>query len=139
MLGVCRELGIGFVGYSPLGRGFLAGAITAEPPVGDMRRGMPRFSGDNLRRNLALLAEFQRVAAAEGCTPAKLALAWLLSRGQDVVPIVSSSRRERLEENAAAAGLRPSAAALAEVEALFAPDNVAGARYGAMAASVVGL
>ena len=104
-----------------------------------MRRGMPRFSGDNLRHNLALLAEFRRIAAAEGCTPAQLALAWLLARGQDVVPIVSSSRRERLEENAAAAALRPSAATLAEVEQLFGPDNVAGARYGAMAASVVGL
>jgi aryl-alcohol dehydrogenase-like predicted oxidoreductase len=139
VLGVCRELGIGFVGYSPLGRGFLAGAVTSEPPPGDMRRGMPRFTGDNLRHNLALLAEFQRIAATEGCTPAQLALAWLLSRGQDVVPIVSSSRRERLEENAGAVDLTPSAAALAAVEQLFAGDNVAGARYGAMAASVVGL
>jgi aryl-alcohol dehydrogenase-like predicted oxidoreductase len=139
VLGVCRELGIGFVGYSPLGRGFLAGAVTAEPPVGDMRHGMPRFSGDNLRHNLALLAEFQRIAAAQGCTPAQLALAWLLSRGQDVVPIVSSSRRERLEENAAAAALRPAAETLAAIEQLFAPEHVAGPRYGAMAASVVGL
>jgi aryl-alcohol dehydrogenase-like predicted oxidoreductase len=139
VLGVCRELGIGFVGYSPLGRGFLAGAITTEPPAGDMRRGMPRFSGDNLRHNLALLAEFQRIAAAQGCTPAQLALAWLLARGQDVVPIVSSSRPDRLEENAAAAQLAPSAATLATVARLFAPENVAGARYGAMAASVVGL
>ncbi len=139
VLGVCRELGIGFVGYSPLGRGFLAGAVTAEPPVGDMRRGMPRFSGDNLRRNLALFAEFQRIAAAEGCTPAQLALAWVLSRGQDVVPIVSSSKRERLEENAAAVALTVSAPTLAEVETLFAPDNVAGPRYGVAAASVVGL
>jgi aryl-alcohol dehydrogenase-like predicted oxidoreductase len=139
VLGVCRELGIGFVGYSPLGRGFLAGGITAEPPAGDMRRGMPRFSGDNLRHNLALLAEFQRITAAEGCTPAQLALAWLLSRGQDVVPIVSSSRRERLEENAGAAALCPSAATLEVVARLFAPDNVAGPRYGAVAASVVGL
>ena len=139
VLGVCRELGIGFVGYSPLGRGFLAGGITSEPPAGDVRHGMPRFSGDNLRHNLALLAEFRRIAAAEGCTPAQLALAWVLARGQDVVPIVSSSKRERLEENAAAAGLLPSAATLAEVERLFGPDNVAGARYGAKAASVVGL
>jgi aryl-alcohol dehydrogenase-like predicted oxidoreductase len=139
VLGVCRELGIGFVGYSPLGRGFLAGGITSEPPAGDVRHGMPRFSGDNLRHNLALLAEFRRIAAAEGCTPAQLALAWVLARGQDVVPIVSSSKRERLEENAAAAALRPPGATLAEVERLFGPDNVAGARYGAMAASVVGL
>ena len=127
VLGPCRDLGIGFVGYSPLGRGFLAGGITAEPPVGDMRHGMPRFSGENLRRNLALLAEFQSIATAEGCTPAQLALAWLLAREPPVVPIVSSSKRARLEENAAAAGR------------LFTPDNVAGARYGAMAASVVGL
>jgi aryl-alcohol dehydrogenase-like predicted oxidoreductase len=139
VLPVCRELGIGFVGYSPLGRGFLAGAIVEEPPPGDMRRGMPRFSGDNLRHNLALLAEFRRIAAAEACTPAQLALAWLLSRGPDVVPIVSSSRQERLAENAAAAGLTPSAATLAAVEELFAPDKVAGQRYGALAASVVGL
>jgi aryl-alcohol dehydrogenase-like predicted oxidoreductase len=139
VLGVCRELGIGFVGYSPLGRGFLAGGITAEPPTGDMRRGMPRFSGDNLRHNLALLAEFQRITAAEGCTPAQLALAWLLSRGQDVVPIVGNSRRERLEENAGAATLSPSAATLEVAARLFAPDNVAGPRYGSVAASVVGL
>jgi aryl-alcohol dehydrogenase-like predicted oxidoreductase len=139
VLGVCRELGIGFVGYSPLGRGFLAGAITAEPPPGDIRRGMPRFSGDNLRHNLALLAEFQRIATARGCTPAQLALAWVLARGSDVVPIVSSSRRERLEENAGAAALSPSVATLEVVARLFAPDNVAGQRYGAMAASAVGL
>jgi aryl-alcohol dehydrogenase-like predicted oxidoreductase len=139
VLSVCRELGIGFVGYSPLGRGFLAGAVTAEPPPGDVRHGMPRFSGDNLLHNLALLAEFQRIAAAEGCTPAQLALAWVLARGADVVPIVSSSRCERLEENAAAAGLMPSAATLAAVERLFLEENVAGPRYGAMAASVVGL
>ncbi len=139
VLDVCRELGIGFVGYSPLGRGFLAGAITAAPPPGDVHHGMPRFSGDNLRHNLALLADFRRIAATEGCTPAQLALAWLLARDPPVVPIVSSSRRERLEENAAAAGLTPSVATLAAIERLFAPDNVAGPRYGAMAASVVGL
>ena len=79
VLGLCRDLGIGFVAYSPLGRGFLAGAISAAPPQGDMRHGMPRFSGDNLRHNLALLAEYRRIAAAAGCTPAQLALAWLLS------------------------------------------------------------
>lgn len=139
VLPVCRECGIGFVGYSPLGRGFLAGGITGEPPAGDMRHGMPRFSGENLRRNLALLAEFQRLATAEGCTPAQLALAWVLSRGPDVVPIVSSSRLTRLEENAAAAALHPSPAALAAAERLFSVENVAGARYGARAAAVVGL
>lgn len=139
VLGVCRELGIGFVAYSPLGRGFLAGAVTAEPPAGDMRHGMPRFSGENLRHNLGLLAEFQRLAAAEGCTPAQLALAWLLARDPPVVPIVSSSRMERLQENAAAVALRPPPAVLAEMAVLFRADRVAGSRYGEQAASVVGI
>jgi aryl-alcohol dehydrogenase-like predicted oxidoreductase len=139
VLPLCRDLGIGFVGYSPLGRGFLTGAITAEPGAGDMRRGMPRFSGENLARNLALVAEFARIAAAEGCTPAQLALAWLLSRRPPAVPIASSSRRARLEENAAAAALTPSAQTLAAVERLFSPENVAGPRYGETAARVVGL
>ena len=85
------------------------------------------------------MAEFPRIAAAEGCTPAQLALAWVLSREQPVVPIVSSSRRERLEENAGAATLSPSAATLEVAARLFGPDNVAGPRYGVVAASVVGL
>jgi aryl-alcohol dehydrogenase-like predicted oxidoreductase len=139
VLPLCRELGIGFVGYSPLGRGFLTGAIQVEPGAGDMRRGMPRFSGENLARNLALVAEFARIATAEGCTAAQLALAWVLSRRPPVVPIASSSRRERLEQNAAAAGLAVSAQTLAEVGRLFSSDNVAGARYGETAARVVGL
>jgi len=139
VLSVCRELGIGFVGYSPLGRGFLTGSVTTELPPGDMRRGMPRFSGDNLRHNLALVAEFACIAAAEGCTAAQLALAWVLSRQPPVVPIASSSRVARLEENAAAAALAPSAATLAAVERLFATGSVAGPRYGAMAARAVGL
>jgi aryl-alcohol dehydrogenase-like predicted oxidoreductase len=139
VLPLCAELGIGFVGYSPLGRGFLAGAITAEPPAGDMRHGMPRFSGDNLQHNLALLAEFQHLAAAAGATPAQLALAWLLARDPPVVPIVSSSKPARLQENAAAAALAVPAATLEAVAALFAPERVAGARYGAAAARAVGL
>ncbi|HTW71993.1 MAG TPA: aldo/keto reductase [Acetobacteraceae bacterium] len=138
-LGLCRELGIGFVAYSPLGRGFLAGAITTAPPPGDMRHGMPRFSGENLQHNLALLAEFRRIAAAACCTPAQLALAWLLSRDPPVVPIASSSRRDRLAENAAAADVTVSAATLTAVEQLFAPGRVAGERYGAIAARAVGL
>ncbi|HUB15575.1 MAG TPA: aldo/keto reductase [Acetobacteraceae bacterium] len=139
VLGLCRELGIGFVAYSPLGRGFLAGAVTMEPPPGDMRHGMPRFTGDNLRRNLALLAEFRAIATTADCSPAQLALAWLLSRQPPVVPIVSSSRRERLEANAAAAQLAISRAILASAEHLFAPGSVAGPRYGATATRVVGL
>jgi aryl-alcohol dehydrogenase-like predicted oxidoreductase len=139
VLGLCRDLGIGFVAYSPLGRGFLAGAITAAPPPGDMRHGMPRLSGENLQRNLALLAEYRRIAAAAHCPPAQLALAWLLSRDPPVVPIASSSRPDRLAENAAAADLSLSPATLMAVEQLFAPGQVAGERYGAMAARAVGL
>ncbi|HUN40064.1 MAG TPA: aldo/keto reductase [Acetobacteraceae bacterium] len=139
VLDLCRDLGIGFVAYSPLGRGFLAGAITVAPQQGDMRHGMPRFSGENLQRNLALLEEYRRIAAAEGCTPAQLALAWLLSREPQVVPIASSSRRDRLAENAAAADLAVSAATMAAVERLFVAGQVAGERYGAMAAQAVGL
>jgi aryl-alcohol dehydrogenase-like predicted oxidoreductase len=139
VLPLCGALGIGFVGYSPLGRGFLAGAIKAEPGAGDMRQGMPRFSRDNLAHNLVLLVDFARVAAAEGCTPAQLALAWVLSRQPPVVPIASSSRRERLEENATAASLAVSAETLAAADRLFAEDNVAGQRYGETAARVVGI
>ena len=139
VLPLCRALGIGFVGYSPLGRGFLAGAIKAEPATGDMRRGMPRFSRDNLAHNLTLLAEFARLAAAEGCSTAQLALAWVLSRQPRVVPIASSSRRKRLEENAAAGSLAVMPETLAAADRLFAPGNVAGPRYGEMAERVVGI
>lgn len=137
VLPLCHELGIGFVGYSPLGRGFLTGAITAEPGTGDMRRGMPRFSGDNLRHNLSLVEAFARIAAAEGCTAAQLALAWVLSRRPPVLAIASSSRQERLEENVTAASLTPSASTLAAAERLFV--DVAGLRYGDAAARAVGL
>ena len=139
VLPLCAGLGIGFVGYSPLGRGFLAGAITAEPPAGDMRHGMPRFSGENLQRNLALLTELRRLAAAAGCTPAQLALAWILSRQPPVVPIASSSRVVRLEENAAAAALSLPADVLAAAERLFDAESVAGPSYGPVAARGVGI
>jgi aryl-alcohol dehydrogenase-like predicted oxidoreductase len=139
VLPLCHALGIGFVGYSPLGRGFLAGAIMAEPGAGDMRRGMPRFSRDNLTRNLELLTEFARIAAAAGCTTAQLALAWVLSHHPPVVPIASSSRSTRLEENAAAASLTLSPETLAAADGLFAADRVAGQRYGEMAARALGI
>jgi aryl-alcohol dehydrogenase-like predicted oxidoreductase len=130
ILPTCRALGIGFVAYSPLGRGFLTGAITTEAslPPGDRRRHMPRFQGANLARNAALVHELQALATAEHCTPAQLALAWLLTRGADIVPIAGTGRVERLEENAAAAALRPSAATLQALERVFAPDAAAGAR-----------
>jgi aryl-alcohol dehydrogenase-like predicted oxidoreductase len=130
ILPTCRALGIGFVAYSPLGRGFLTGAITrpADLPAGDRRRRMPRFQEENLMHNTALVRELARLAAAERCTPAQLALAWLLTRGDDIVPIAGTSRVERLEENAAAAALRPSAVTLEALDRVFAPDAAAGAR-----------
>ncbi|HEX3498268.1 MAG TPA: aldo/keto reductase, partial [Stellaceae bacterium] len=105
ILDLCKELGIGFVAYSPLGRGFLTGIITAADQLAakDVRANMPRFSGDNLKHNLALVAELKTLAAAEGCTAAQLALAWLLRRDRSIVPIAGTSHRRWLEENAAAA------------------------------------
>jgi aryl-alcohol dehydrogenase-like predicted oxidoreductase len=101
LLPTCRELGIGFVPYSPLGRGFLTGKIRSLDDLGpdDWRRRNPRFEGDNFQRNLDLVATVERLAAKKGCTPAQLALAWLLSQGDDVVPIPGSTRAERVEEN----------------------------------------
>lgn len=130
-LPLCRELGIGFVPYSPLGRGLLTGTITAvddmEPD--DRRRDHPRFEADNLARNMALVAVLTDCAAREGCTPAQLALAWVLSRGDGIVPIPGTSRRRWLEENAAAADLMPSAQTLADLDRAFAPGSGAGTRY----------
>jgi aryl-alcohol dehydrogenase-like predicted oxidoreductase len=131
ILPLCRELGIGFVAYSPLGRGFLTGTIGAAGDLGegDARRNMPRFSGDNLRRNLELVAELRRLAAAAGCTPAQLAIAWVLSRAAFIVPIPGTSRRERLDENAAATEITLSAATLQALDAVFRPGAAAGPRY----------
>src|SRR5215472_11752699 len=105
ILPLCEELGIGFVAYSPLGRGFLTATVTdlAALRAGDARRNMPRFQGDNLRRNLALVEELKKHAGHEKCTPAQLAIAWVLSRGNYIVPIPGTSHRHRLDENADAA------------------------------------
>jgi aryl-alcohol dehydrogenase-like predicted oxidoreductase len=111
ILPLCRELGIGFVAYSPLGRGFLTGNVTSLDTLreGDARRRMPRFQGDNLARNLQLVEELKAHAAAENCTPAQLCLAWLLSRGDFIVPIAGTSHVPYLEQNAARrrSGSRP--------------------------------
>jgi aryl-alcohol dehydrogenase-like predicted oxidoreductase len=130
-LDLCKELGIGFVAYSPLGRGFLTGAITAGDQLAakDVRSQMPRFLGDNLRHNLALVGELKKLAAAERCTAAQLALAWLLSRNTSIVPIAGTSHRRWLEENAAAAGRKISAATSLSLERIFAPGAAIGARY----------
>jgi aryl-alcohol dehydrogenase-like predicted oxidoreductase len=105
ILPTCRELGIGFVAYAPLGRGFLTGAIKSVDDLAqdDFRRYAPRFVGENFERNLALVTKIEELAADKAVTPAQLALAWVLAQGEDIVPIPGTKRRERLEENAAAA------------------------------------
>ena len=133
ILPAARRLGVGLMAYSPLGRGLLAGAIASEADLGadDLRRLMlPRFQGENLRRNLALLAGVRAVATEAGATPAQVALAWLLSRGEDVVPIPGTARVGHLEENLAAADLVLTDAQLRRLAEAVPPEAVAGARYG---------
>jgi len=141
ILPLCQQLGIGFVAYSPLGRGFLTGTVSAQGDLGanDARRNMPRFEPGNLAHNLDLVAGLQRLAAAEGCTPAQLAIAWVLSRGDYIVPIPGTSHRHRLEENAAATAFTPSAATLRELGAIFRPGAAAGPRYPETYARTLGI
>jgi aryl-alcohol dehydrogenase-like predicted oxidoreductase len=131
LLDLCTGLGIGFVAYSPLGRGFLTGTVTAAGDLGerDARRTMPRFQGDNFARNLELVAELKRLAVQEGCSPAQLALAWLLSRGKSIVPIAGTSHAHFLAENAAASEIALGSATQEALARAFAPGSVAGARY----------
>lgn len=131
LLPLCQEAGITLVPYSPLGRGFLTGAIRAVEQLAadDWRRGNPRFHGDNLKHNLALADGVRSLARARGCTPAQLALAWLMSRGPNVVPIPGTRSIARLDENAAAAHIVLSAAELRQIDELLAATPVAGARY----------
>src|SRR5687768_13606505 len=127
LLGVCAELGIGYVAYSPLGRGFLTGMVEVEAlGANDRRRDMPRFQGDNLRRNQRLLDELKRLGAKESCTPAQLGLAWLLGRRDFIVPLPGTKQRRWLEENAAAANLSPSRETLAALDGAFPPNAAAG-------------
>jgi aryl-alcohol dehydrogenase-like predicted oxidoreductase len=130
ILGVCEELGIGFVAYSPLGRGFLTGSISQREAMAtnDIRRTMPRFQGENLAHNLGLVDELKKLAQAEGCTPAQLAIAWLLGRKPWIVPIAGASRRRWVEENAAAVGLAISPATRDAVERVFRPGAAEGER-----------
>jgi aryl-alcohol dehydrogenase-like predicted oxidoreductase len=141
ILPTVRALGIGFVAYSPLGRGFLTGRIRAaeELAATDWRRQNPRFQGENLGRNLDLVARVEALAREKGVTAAQLALAWVLSRGQDVVPIPGTRRRGRLEENAAAAALRLSPAELQRLDEAAPPGAAAGTRYPEAGMRMVGL
>jgi aryl-alcohol dehydrogenase-like predicted oxidoreductase len=129
---VCRELGVGIVAYSPLGRGFLTGRFTSTDSLGegDFRAtAQPRFSEENLAKNQAIVEALKAVAAERGVTPGQLALAWVQHQGQDVVPIPGTKRIKYLEENVAAAGLALSADDLAAIEAAVPLDAIAGARY----------
>ncbi len=125
----CRELGIGFVPYSPLGRGILAGGLAIGE--GDRRAAMPRFQGENLKRNQALVENLQAVAKQKGCTPAQLAIAWVLAQGEDMVPIPGMRRPSRVAENVAATEIALSGADLAAIERAIPADEVAGDRYNA--------
>ena len=140
ILPLCRELGVGLVPYSPLGRGFLTGQITsaADLAANDFRRHSPRFQGDNLGRNLALVEAVRMLAAAKGCTPAQLALAWVLAQGDDIVPIPGTKRVKYLEDNIGALDVRLDAADLASLDAAFPRDAAAGARYHADAMGMLG-
>ncbi len=139
ILPACRELGVGFVPFSPLGRGFLSGAVRSSEafPSNDFRRGVPRFEEENLRRNLVLVDRLRELAAAKHGTAAQLALAWLLAQGEQVVPIPGTKRRTYLEENVAAVGLRLSRSDLAEIEAAFPKGAAAGERYSPASQSLV--
>jgi len=130
-LAACRRLGIGFVPYSPLGRGFLTGAITRPEDFAhdDYRRHTPRFQGENFRRNLALVDKVRAFAASKGCTPGQLALAWVLAQGDDLVPIPGTKRRRYLEENVGALDVVLTAAELAEIDAVLPPGAAVGTRY----------
>jgi aryl-alcohol dehydrogenase-like predicted oxidoreductase len=132
ILPTCRELGIGFVPYSPLGRGFLTGEVqrAEDYPEGDYRRNDPRYQGANFDANMRAVGAVKAVAARHGATPAQVALAWLLHQGDDIVPIPGTKRRARLEENAGAAALRLDRADLDELEGAAPVGSTAGARYG---------
>ncbi|MDB5184804.1 MAG: aldo/keto reductase [Candidatus Saccharibacteria bacterium] len=131
LLATVRELGIGFVAYSPLGRGFLTGAFQKpeDIPEGDFRRNNPRFQGDNFYKNLELVKKVQELASAKGCTPSQLALAWVLAQGDDIVPIPGTKRVKYLEENIAAADITLSEDDLRQLDEAAPVGSTAGNRY----------
>ncbi|KAB0269455.1 aldo/keto reductase [Microvirga brassicacearum] len=133
LLPTVRELGIGFVPYSPLGRGFLTGQIKSIDDLeeGDYRRTTPRFQGENFQKNLDLVREIGAMAKDKGCTPAQLALAWVLAQGDDIVPIPGTKRRRYLDENVGALQVTLTAGDLARIDTIIPPGSAAGTRYAA--------
>ena len=135
ILPTVRELGIGFVSYSPIGRGFLSGQFKTiddlEP--NDFRRNSPRFKGENFERNLDLVRDIEAIAKAKGVTPAQLAIAWVLARGNDIVPIPGSRSISHIEENIAAAEITLTAAELERIDEVAPKGIAAGDRYASMA------
>jgi aryl-alcohol dehydrogenase-like predicted oxidoreductase len=131
ILATCRELGIGFVAYSPLGRGFLTGQFRTFEDLApdDYRRNSPRFQAENFQKNLDLVRKVEELAVKKGCKPSQLALAWVLAQGKDIVPIPGTKRRKYLEENAAAVDIELSQEELAELDDVFPKDAAAGQRY----------
>src|SRR5437868_1624500 len=126
-----RELGIGLVPFAPLGRGFLTGAVrrAEEYPAGDFRRGDPRYQGENFDANVRAASAVRELAARKGVTPGQIALAWLLHKGPDIVPIPGTKRRKYLEENVAAADVRLMPNEMAALDTALAPEKVTGPRY----------
>jgi aryl-alcohol dehydrogenase-like predicted oxidoreductase len=141
ILPTCRELGIGFVAYSPLGRGFLTGQIKQFEDLAedDFRRYSPRFQGENFERNMQLVRRIEQMAAERGCKPSQLALAWVMARGDDIVPIPGTKRRTYLEENVAAADISLSADDLQQLDAIAPQGAAAGLRYPEEAMQMVSL
>ncbi|MDC3955359.1 aldo/keto reductase [Polyangium jinanense] len=139
ILAVCRELGIGFLAYSPLGRGFLTGQIKRFEDLApdDFRRSSPRFQGENFQKNLDLVAKVEAIAAEKGVKASQLALAWVLAQGDFIVPIPGTKRRSYLEENVAADAIKLSADDLARLDAVMPRDAAAGARYPEMSMRLV--
>jgi aryl-alcohol dehydrogenase-like predicted oxidoreductase len=131
ILPICRELNVGFVAYSPIGRGFLSGKIKSQTDLEktDFRHHHPRFQGENLEQNIRVVEQLEKIAAKKGCTPAQLSLAWLLARGKDIVPIPGTKRREYLEQNAAGVSIQLTAEDLRFIDEAAPPGFAAGMRY----------
>lgn len=131
ILETCRKLGVGFVAYSPLGRGFLTGQFRRfeDLPADDYRRNTPRFQGENFQKNLDLVRKVEEIAEEKQCKPSQLALAWVLAQGDDIVPIPGTKRRKYLEENIAAVEVKLSKEDLQRIDDVFPPEAAAGQRY----------